>query len=495
MSAARDQNQARRPSGRLLARNSFYTLIGQGIPALIAIFALRAIRFGLGVEQLGFLNIALIVVGYASLFDFGMGRALTKIVSERLALQQRDGLGSLVWSSLAAMLVLSLVVSAALFLATGFIVHDWLHISAQLQDEARLSWQILSIVVPIVVLNAGTRGILEACQRFDITNSINVSVGALQFAVPIVLISFAPSLVWVVGSLCVIRCLGMVVQVGYMLKVVPETGKDTKVRFETLRPVISFGGWVTLSALITPILDAGDRFVVGKLMPNATLAYYATPADFLGRLSLLPSAISRVAFPAFSATYHSDRERVRKLYFHAIGALLAILAPISFLLVALAPWWLGVWLGADFAEKSTPVVKWLALGVLFNGIASVPFSLIQGLGKPSVTTLFHAIELPLFIPLIWFLTLTRGLEGAAMAWCIRVALDAILLLVAAARLFPELRLLPNPKALVSLVSPLVLITVVGLPMPHGFKLGVCALGMLFFAWLGTSALRGGLSHA
>ena len=67
-----------------VARNSALNLIGQGIPLLAAFFAIPLLLRGLGTDRFGVLTLAWIVIGYFSLFDLGLGRALTQVVSATL---------------------------------------------------------------------------------------------------------------------------------------------------------------------------------------------------------------------------------------------------------------------------------------------------------------------------------------------------------------------------------------------------------------------------
>ena len=68
--------------GSRLAHNSVLNLIGQGIPFLAAFFAIPLLIRGLGTDRFGVLTLAWMVIGYFSLFDLGLGRALTQVVAE-----------------------------------------------------------------------------------------------------------------------------------------------------------------------------------------------------------------------------------------------------------------------------------------------------------------------------------------------------------------------------------------------------------------------------
>jgi len=52
---------------------------------LAALVAIPVTLRGLGTERFGALSLAWLLIGYLSLFDLGLGRALTKLAAERLA--------------------------------------------------------------------------------------------------------------------------------------------------------------------------------------------------------------------------------------------------------------------------------------------------------------------------------------------------------------------------------------------------------------------------
>src|SRR6266436_5464752 len=93
-------------SGRLLARNTVWNLLGSGAPMVVAVFSIPILIQGLGKERFGILTLAWALVGYASLFDLGLGRALTQQVAEKLGTGKHDDIPVLVWTSLALMLAL-----------------------------------------------------------------------------------------------------------------------------------------------------------------------------------------------------------------------------------------------------------------------------------------------------------------------------------------------------------------------------------------------------
>ena len=98
---------------------------------------------------------------------------------------------------------------------------------------------------------------------------------------------------------------------------------------------------------------------------------------------------------------------------------------------------------SDFSRHSAVVLQWLAIGVYLNSYAQVPFAFIQGIGRADITAKFHLLELPVYAVLLFVLLHTHGIVGAAVAWNIRVAFDALLLSFAAFQLEQGILLKPT----------------------------------------------------
>ena len=73
-------------------------------------------------DRFGVLTLAWALVGYFSLFDLGVGRALTKVVSDRLASAKECEVPSAIWSGLAMMIGLGSVFGAVIWFEAHWIV-------------------------------------------------------------------------------------------------------------------------------------------------------------------------------------------------------------------------------------------------------------------------------------------------------------------------------------------------------------------------------------
>ncbi len=418
--------------GHLVARNTLLNVAGQVIPLLFGVAAIPYIVHKLGTSEFGILSLAWVLLGYVGLFDLGLGRATTKFFAEYLAGGRLDELDGLFWTSTGFQLILGLVGGVLGFAVTPLLVHRVLNIPASLVGEAQVSFFILAASTPAVLITNSLRGILEAAQRFDLVNYVKVPSNISVFLLPVAALPLGVHLPGIVLLLVIARVGALAAYFVLCLKIFPVLRKRPRLDKRLGGPLGAFAGWVTVSNVLGALLIYLDRFFIGALLSVAELAYYAAPCEAINRLSFIPGSLASTLFPAFSSLGVSEAQRdgLARLYTRSLKYLLLVLGPLLALVAAFAPLLLRVWLGPDFALKSTLVLRLLAVAVLVNALAFVPFSLVQGLGRPDLTAKLYLVEVPVYAILLWLLVGRFGIAGAALAWILRAILDATVLIVA-----------------------------------------------------------------
>ena len=432
----KDRSNSTLTRGGLLARNTVWNLIGQGAPLFVALFAIPVLIRALGTARFGVLTLAWMVVGYFSLFDLGLGRALTKLVAEKLGEGKENEVPALVWTALALMALLGVAGIAVVAALSPWLVHRVLKIPVVLQPETLKAFYLLAVSIPIIISTAGLRGVLEAYQRFDMVNAVRIPLGMFTFLGPLAVLPFSNSLFPVVAVLVAGRLLAWGVHLFLCLRVVPALRYNMKVERAIVRPLLSFGSWMTVSNIVGPLMVYFDRFLIGAMLSITAVAYYATPYEVVTKLWLIPGALVGVLFPAFSTTLVEDRGRAARLFCRGVNYIFLALFPLALMIVTLAHEGLNLWLGAEFSQHSALVLQWLAVGVFVNSLAQIPFALVQGAGRPDITAKLHLAQLPFYFLALWWLINVYGIKGVAIAWTARVAVDTVALFAVARWLLP-----------------------------------------------------------
>jgi O-antigen/teichoic acid export membrane protein len=405
-------------------------------PLLAALVAIPPLIERLGVERFGVLALAWTVIGYFSLFDLGIGRAVTRAVSENLGRGHFDAIPAVAKTALTLMGALGIAGGVVLAVASSWLVESALNISPALRSDVLGAFFLLALSVPIVVATAGLRGLLEAYQRFALLNAIRVPTGIFMFVGPLIVSWFSTELTWLVASLAGIRCVVWGVHWHYCRRAIDLGGPTARFDAGHAASLVKFGGWMTVTNVVGPLMVYMDRFLIGAMVSVAAVSYYVTPYEIVTKLWIVPGAMIGVLFPAFTASLAHDRQRAAALMSRAIKYVFVVLFPVAFVAVAFAREGLHVWLNEEFSANGTRVLQWLAVGVYVNSVAQIPSALIQGAGRPDITARLHLLELPFYLMALYLLTAALGIEGTAIAWSARVLIDALLLAGIASRLLP-----------------------------------------------------------
>jgi O-antigen/teichoic acid export membrane protein len=409
-------------------------MFGSAAPMLVGIATVPYIYNQIGVERIGVLTIIWALIGYFSIFDFGLGRAITQRIASLSSLHTESQIIKTATTGVFTTLVIGVfggLVGLVTIEITGV---GWINSDESIEQEIYSSFFLACLAIPATTGTAGLRGILEGEQRFKAINLLRIALGLSNFLSPIASIAlFGPPLDYIVGSLVLSR---YIILVAHYLIVKNKIGNIfDKIDIEELKKLIGFGGWMTLSNIISPLMVVADRFLISNVLGAAVVAYYTIPAEFMIRLLVLPAALTTTLFPVFTKDLsEKNHKNSFALYKKSLKIIFLMMGSIVACVFIGADLGFRLWLGPEFAEKSTAVATVLAVGILFNGLAQVPHAYIQASGDARSTALIHIFESVLYLPTLFVLTQLHGILGTAFAWMLRALLDLALLHVRAMRI-------------------------------------------------------------
>jgi O-antigen/teichoic acid export membrane protein len=207
--------------------------------------------------------------------------------------------------------------------------------------------------------------------------------------------------------------------------------------FTLLKPLLSFGGWMTVTNIVGPLMVNLDRLLVGSQISVTAVAYYATPYEVVTKLWIFPGAVVAVLFPKIAELLSTRSAAASYLYRRTVMAVFLTMLPPTALLALFSREGLTWWLSSDFAQESQFVAQCLTIAVFINCLAFVPHTTLQAGGKADWCAKVHLVELPLYLWLLISLAETSGINGVAIAWLVRVLIDAVTMFFLTNRLFGE----------------------------------------------------------
>ena len=422
------------PSLRLRAR-TLWSLLAQGSPAVAAAACIPILTRALGPERFGILLLVWTIFGMAGVADLGIGRSLTQLVATRRSQKDASDLRGVAGVGIAAAVAIGSTGGLILMLMPSS-PFTYLGLGPDFSGEVRRTAILLGAVFPMLVVSSALRGVLEGFERFDLLALVRITIGVLTFAGPALLVPITRRVDAAMGLLLMVRLLGLLALAVMVIRVLPKAHCPITRRRRILTEILAFGGWTTVSNVVSGAMVYADRFVIGSVISASAVAFYTVPSEIVTRLLLAPIAIGTVWLPAFASSTRTDTRAFLDLSERGLRLLLASLVPPLVAATALAEPLLRIWAGPEFAVTGVSVLRWLALGVLFNGVAQIPFAFLFAIGRPKLVATLHLLELPLYVALLAWALPTYGIVGAGMAWAARSALDAAALFAATAALEP-----------------------------------------------------------
>jgi O-antigen/teichoic acid export membrane protein len=185
-------------------------------------------------------------------------------------------------------------------------------------------------------------------------------------------------------------------------------------KWERARGILSFGGWIWLSSIITYLLNQGDDAVVGKLLGVTTLGYYQNAY----KIASLPATqitgmMTQVTYPAF-ASIQDDKVRLARAYKKSFLAALGTTVFFSAIIILFAREITLITLGDQWLPV-VPALKVLTIFGVVRSLAATVGPVFQAVGKPNILVWIGLYRLVVLAAIIFPLTTGYGMVGTSWA--------------------------------------------------------------------------------
>lgn len=406
-----------------IGKSTAYNVIGSVVPLLLAFFTIPLYLGLVGVERYGALAIAWLILGYFGLFDLGLGRATAQRIA---ALRDSDptSRSDVFWTAAAINIGMGLIGGIILYFSAVYFFNNHFKASDALLLEIGEAIPFLACAVPIATLTGVAGGALQGREKFLALNIATIVGTSLFQIIPLlVAIMVGPTLKWLILAAIIARIIGLFVFFSQVHKNL-LTGIRPQIDRTQWVALLKYGGWVSATAIVGPLLVMSDRFMIGALVSAAAVAVYAIAFEIIQRISVLPRALSTAIFPRMAS---GDDKDSRILAGKASSVMILTMTPAILLVLYFIQPFLIFWVGNDIAVQAAPVGRILALGIWVNALAVVPYARLQAIGRPDLVTKAILLELPIYLASIYFALTTFGLPGAAAVFSIRSLIDYFLL--------------------------------------------------------------------
>ncbi|MEN5035219.1 oligosaccharide flippase family protein [Pseudomonas sp. TWI929] len=407
-------------------KNIVWNLLGLGLPLIIAALTVPGLISIVGTERFGLLALAWGLIGYAGALDLGIGRALTQRIASL-----RDGpQDAIIADAIATAVTLTSVVGGVglvvIVLGSAADVQQFIPRQSIPASEITFSLILLAFALPMQAVSATYRGVNEAYLNFKGISLLRIGLGVANFGGPYLVAQFTHELPWLVSTLVVSRAIALVIYRISAKGCLHGQGPGRYAKEQAVK-LLQFGGWVTVSSIVSPFLVQADRFFVGILLSAAAVTAYVIPYEITVQAMILVGAVTTVAFPAIAALMQQGVDKAWALFRTWTLRVALMMLVVMSVMALLMPIVLNLWVGEYVTAESVAVGRILCAGVFLNALGAMLYAFLHAQGQTKITAIFHLIELPLFVGALYWLIQDMGVIGAAIAWMLRTLLDTLLL--------------------------------------------------------------------
>lgn len=397
-----------------LIKHSSWNIVGMVIPTLIAIPVLGIMARKMGPEGFGLFTLLFSLVGYASIFDVGLSRAVTRFIAFNR--NDKNVSNEIIGTSSWCIVVFSILGTALLFTLSSQIT-QWLNVTSTYYADTVISIKIIALSIPLFLLTQVWLGYLEGIESFAIINKQKIFTSSLMSILPLIGLYIHNTLSAAIIGLLLARLFTCII----VFFITKNSGVSlfSFFNFNIFKKLLSFGGWLTVSNIISPIMVYFDRFILSNISGADVVAKYTAPSDMVSRLGIIPGSIAKALFPKLTLNDDSYKHGVLLL---GISSLIMILPLFIF-----ANDILTLWLGEQYSGEPAIVLQILLIGFFFNSLAQAPFAAIQAKGFSKITAYIHILEIIPYLIILYILINLFGVIGVAIAWSARVFCDFIIL--------------------------------------------------------------------
>jgi O-antigen/teichoic acid export membrane protein len=425
-------------SVRRRVQHLILNLAGLAAPLAGALVAVPILLSQLSPEAFSLLSMYWVIIGYASIFELGIGRSVTLQLAG-LTSGDDNRARTVIGTAFLTAIALGLVAGFALFLALPLVFGHLIEVPRELLADNKRAIVWIACAAPVLVCTSVLNGVLEARSRFGWIAVGRVPTGLAMFLVPAILSLAGSRLPDLLLGIVIVRVILVLILAWQVDREFSAVLIPPKFELDHIGALLSFGGWLTISAIAGPLLVYLDRFILSAKHGLTATSYYTPPFEAVVRFLLIASAVVGVMFPRFVLAAKTDDGGKRRLFFEANAYVALGILPIALTFIFFGERLFSLWLGSTGLpsaniQQTAKIAAILAVGLFINGCAHIPQALIQAHGLARWTALLHIAELFCFLLYAPAIIAAYGLVGAAYSSILRSSISAVALYFLAARL-------------------------------------------------------------
>ncbi|MGX8884282.1 oligosaccharide flippase family protein [Methylovorus sp. MP688] len=388
--------------------------------ALIALASIPFYLKYLGVEAYGIIGFFATMQALLQLLDMGMAPTINREVARCTAAGKLKEATNLLHSLAIIYWLIAGAIALSFVAFAPLIAKFWLKSQTYSVETVSNAIMYMGLVAACRWPIGLYQGALMGSQRIVLSSSINMTMITIGNVGAIVVIAFISPTLTAFFTWQAITSISHAFIIRYAAWKIIGSTQRKKFDYSSLKNIWKFTAGMSAISLMGMIYTQLDKIILSKFLDLEQFAHYMLASTVVNGLYLLITPVYNAAYPQFSSMVVSgDRDLILQKFRLYTRIVLVFLIPAAVLLIAYPENIIEIWTGnLKIANSVAPIISLLAAGVTLNGIMMIPHALQLAYGMTRLPIIINGVLMIFILPLIIYLSLSRGAIGGALAWLV-----------------------------------------------------------------------------
>jgi O-antigen/teichoic acid export membrane protein len=381
--------------------------------AVIAFFLSPFVVHHLGSVAYGAWVLVNSLVAYMGLLDLGMRGTVVRFLARYHASGEHEESSRVLGAALAFRGLVSGVIIVVGLVGATLITK--FHIPPELHHAARLALVLSSLSMATALTGGVFAGVSLALHRWDIVSKISIAQSVLTAAGVVVALETGHSIVAIAAWQLTTTVLSALTQFAAAHRLYPELGYQIRIpRRNLVSELFSYSFFVLLINVNAQVIYYTDTLVVGAFLPVVAVTSYAIGGNLVQYMRDTVSGLATTFMPASaSLEANKEQEKLTRLLIEGTAATLLVALPVIVGLFLRGGTFIRLWMGAEYAETSSRVLRVLLIAWIFICANSCSGNISYGLSRHKPAAIWTTAEAIANFALSILLVKRWGLIGVA----------------------------------------------------------------------------------
>lgn len=386
--------------------------MGFCVITLLGFFVLPVIVHRLGIVQYGIYGLIMAMLAPMSLANLGFGQATIKYVAEHMQHGDLETASQYLQTTLLMSLVVGVLGSGLLGLLGPPVARAVFQISDIEPHVLNWAFGIAAAGWLINQVSSVYAGVPMAFQRYSYVAVGNSLLSALTTGFGLLFVLSGAGLVGYIFATVLSGFIVLCFWVFVARRFIPTRLMRPGIHPAIWRTCFKFGGWQTGAQVGALVATQSEKILLGAYLSPFAVGIYNISFRLEQTAYSSVFKLAEVLFPAFSAISHQADDRRAALLMRSSWLLSCLAASLLMPLVPLANDILTLWMGAEVAEKGTPVLQALTIGGTLGCAMNASYFFLLGTAKTRSLALVSLVTGLVTISVAWVVLPIFGLPAA-----------------------------------------------------------------------------------